>query len=102
MTTATASASAPIARAPGLDCDDADDTVGRPRSSLATPVKQGTLGVGTCQAGQAVCTDGVWGPCVGEVTPGGEACNGLDDDCNGKTTTTSAASAAAWAPVRRP
>src|SRR5207302_559390 len=25
-----------------------------------------------------------FGPCVGEVLPQGEICNGLDDDCNGK------------------
>jgi hypothetical protein len=66
----------------GLDCDDADDTAADSLQSSCYTGKQGTLGVGTCQAGQSVCTGGVWGPCIGEVTPGGEACNGLDDDCN--------------------
>ncbi|HXK19534.1 MAG TPA: hypothetical protein VNG33_17110 [Polyangiaceae bacterium] len=66
----------------GLDCDDADDTVADALQKSCYTGKQGTLGVGTCQAGQSICAAGIWGPCVGEVTPGGEACNGLDDDCN--------------------
>lgn len=65
-----------------LDCDDTDDSVKDSLQSSCYTGAQGTQGVGTCQAGQATCTAGVWGPCVGEVTPGGEACNGLDDDCN--------------------
>ncbi len=67
----------------GLDCDDADATVTDAIQQSCYTGPNGTSGVGACQEGQAVCTAGVWGPCVGEVTPGGEACNGLDDDCNG-------------------
>jgi hypothetical protein len=66
----------------GLDCDDGDDAALDTLQSSCYTGAQGTLDVGTCQSGQAICTAGVWGPCVGEVTPGGEACNGLDDDCN--------------------
>ncbi|MFT3769699.1 MAG: putative metal-binding motif-containing protein [Minicystis sp.] len=43
----------------------------------------GTLGVGVCQAGTQVCVHGQWGACQGEVTPAGETCDGLDNDCNG-------------------
>ena len=43
----------------------------------------GTLGVGPCRAGSQVCTNGMWDACVGQVVPSSEACNGLDDDCNG-------------------
>ncbi|MBW2261442.1 MAG: hypothetical protein JRG91_05650, partial [Deltaproteobacteria bacterium] len=39
--------------------------------------------VGECTAGTQICAAGVWGACVGEVPPGVETCNGLDDDCNG-------------------
>jgi hypothetical protein len=67
----------------GLDCDDGDDTVADSLQASCYTGKAGTLGVGTCQGGQSVCAAGVWGPCVGEVTSGGEACNTLDDDCNG-------------------
>jgi len=41
--------------------------------------------VGTCREGTAVCTDeGVFGECVGAVGPNPEACNDLDDDCDGR------------------
>ena len=44
-----------------------------------------TKGEGVCQAGERTCGgDGIWGACVGEVTPQKEDCNGKDDDCNGK------------------
>lgn len=48
----------------------------------------GTLGLGICKAGFAVCNDQgtVLGPCLGEVTPGVETCNtSTDDDCDGMT-----------------
>ena len=43
----------------------------------------GTAGVGICKAGTQTCAGGLWGPCVGEVTPQPEVCNGKDDDCDG-------------------
>ncbi|MBK8258414.1 MAG: hypothetical protein IPK82_37850 [Polyangiaceae bacterium] len=44
----------------------------------------GTLGIGTCQQGERTCIDGAsWTPCIGQVLPKPEQCNGLDDDCNG-------------------
>ncbi len=41
---------------------------------------------GTCVAGIQTCIeDGVWGDaCDGETPPSAEACNGLDDDCDGE------------------
>ncbi len=42
-----------------------------------------TEGVGQCVAGTQTCTGGAFGPCVGEVVPAAEACNGVDDDCDG-------------------
>lgn len=48
----------------------------------------GTLavaGVGPCRKGTQTCTpEGKQGTCVGEVLPGKETCNNIDDDCNGK------------------
>ncbi len=46
-----------------------------------------TKGVGICKAGKATCqSDGKAGPCLGAVLPANkEACDGLDDDCNGQT-----------------
>tara|TARA_Y100001970_G_scaffold293857_1_gene443903 strand:+ start:1620 stop:5849 length:4230 start_codon:yes stop_codon:yes gene_type:complete len=41
--------------------------------------------VGACQQGVETCTNGQWGECVNEVSPVEEACNALDDDCDGLT-----------------
>ncbi len=43
----------------------------------------GTEGVGTCAPGLATCSGGTFGTCTGEVRPGTETCNGMDDDCDG-------------------
>ncbi len=39
---------------------------------------------GACEAGTRTCTTGVWSGCQGETTPTVEACNGVDDDCDGQ------------------
>lgn len=43
-----------------------------------------TIGQGVCKTGKQTCVAGAWGPCVGEVLPGEESCNGVDDDCDGE------------------
>lgn len=43
-----------------------------------------TLREGVCRSGTQVCEAGIWSACVGEVLPGEEVCNGLDDDCDGE------------------
>lgn len=40
---------------------------------------------GSCRAGSETCIDNAWGACQGRVGPQNEACNGLDDDCDGRT-----------------
>lgn len=40
-------------------------------------------GVGACVMGSSSCEGGMWGACAGEVLPGVESCNGIDDDCDG-------------------
>ncbi|MCB9526003.1 MAG: hypothetical protein H6702_21890 [Myxococcales bacterium] len=40
--------------------------------------------VGACLPGVQVCGEGTWGECRGGNPPRGEACNGLDDDCDGR------------------
>ncbi|MEO7329937.1 MAG: hypothetical protein ABI193_15275 [Minicystis sp.] len=67
----------------GLDCDDTDEKIGASAVASCYLGPAGTLGVGTCHAGSKTCNAGVFGPCVGQVTPSGEACNAQDDDCNG-------------------
>jgi hypothetical protein len=40
---------------------------------------------GACQTGMQACAGGVWQPCVGMVVPSTElACDGMDNDCDGK------------------
>jgi len=70
--------------------DDDDDDDG---AASCTPAaveacydgRAGTEGVGTCHGGNRTCqADGTWGACVGEVTPGLDACgDGMDQDCDG-------------------
>jgi Stigma-specific protein, Stig1/Putative metal-binding motif len=40
--------------------------------------------MGLCKAGMKHCENAVYGPCLGQVTPVDEQCNGQDDDCDGK------------------
>jgi streptogramin lyase len=48
--------------------------------------QDGTQGVGLCQAGLMECVGGeLWGPCVGDVPPEPEVCDGLDNDCDAET-----------------
>jgi hypothetical protein len=60
----------------GCDCEDGE---GRP--CYGGP--EGTEGIGVCLPGDQVCADGAWGDCLGSVLPGEEACDGLDNDCDG-------------------
>lgn len=45
------------------------------------PAESQNLGV--CKPGLQTCENGMWGACVGQVTPGLESCNNLDENCNG-------------------
>ncbi len=60
----------------GCDCDDRTN-----QPCYGGP--PGTGGVGTCRGGITSCVDGAWIDCAGQVVPGEEVCNGLDDDCDG-------------------
>jgi uncharacterized protein (TIGR03382 family) len=63
------------------DCNNSVDD-GVTQSCYTGPM--GTNGVGKCHSGTATCSAGVFGTCVGQVTPTTEQCNNLDDDCNAK------------------
>ncbi|TNF35837.1 MAG: hypothetical protein EP329_05825, partial [Deltaproteobacteria bacterium] len=85
------------------DCDDTDPDVytGHPEvcdgkdndcvggDAEAVPCFDGppeAADVGACKVGEATCTDGVTGECVGQVLPVDEICvNGADEDCDGAT-----------------
>ncbi|MHB8872962.1 MAG: MopE-related protein [Myxococcaceae bacterium] len=68
----------------GLDCDDADPAMGDTGVRSCYSGAAGTDGVGLCRSGTQACTAGVFGECVGEVLPGDESCDGLDNDCDGE------------------
>ena len=68
----------------GLVDEDCTCTVGEVRSCFSGQPAQS--GVGICRVGQQTCEGdefGSWSACVGEVLPGTETCNNLDDDCDG-------------------
>ncbi len=44
-----------------------------------------TEGEGPCRAGRQTCEGRSWGRCDGAVRPAAEACNQIDDDCDGET-----------------
>ncbi len=82
--------------APTEDCnnaldDDCDGVINDGCACTGTQTQScysgpaGTAGVGRCVAGTQTCNNGMWGPCVGEVVPAAESCNGLDDDCDAMT-----------------
>ncbi|MCB9550926.1 MAG: hypothetical protein H6705_03385 [Myxococcales bacterium] len=63
------------------DCDGRSDEAVT-RSCYGGPA--GTLGVGTCRAGTQTCVNGAFNVgCVGEVRPGADFCDALDQDCDG-------------------
>ncbi|MFH2009062.1 MAG: MopE-related protein [bacterium] len=66
------------------DCDGAtdEDAGGAPLTQACYTGPGGTQNVGVCHGGTETCTAGAWGTCAGEVTPVGELCDGLDNDCD--------------------
>jgi streptogramin lyase len=64
--------------APGCTC-----FLGEHRACYPGPPE--TLDVASCRGGEQTCASTVWTACEGAVVPGAEACNGDDDDCDGKT-----------------
>lgn len=67
------------------DCDGLidEDADAAPLTESCYRGPLGTEGVGVCRAGQAQCTQGAFGPCIGESLPGQEICDSADNDCNG-------------------
>jgi len=68
------------------DCDGVadEDEQGEALAEGCYGGPPGSAGLGRCQQGRRACSPelGGWGPCEGEVLPGAEICNGVDDDCN--------------------
>ncbi len=70
------------------DCDGDIDEGCSCTDGTTEPCYSGSLAtknVGECSEGMRSCNGGAWGPCVGEVLPTAELCDGLDNDCNPAT-----------------
>jgi hypothetical protein len=63
--------------------DDCNGTVDNGVTQACYTGPAGTSGVGPCHGGTSTCTAGIFGSCMGQVTPGTETCNNMDDNCNG-------------------
>ncbi len=69
------------------DCDgQVDNQAGKTDAIVQTCYtgRAGTKGIGPCKAGSQTCVSAKWGNCKGEVKPTPEACDKIDNDCNGK------------------
>lgn len=63
--------------------NDCDNIVDEDCICINGDVQSCGINTGECQQGTQTCTDGSWGVCVGEITPGVEVCDEKDNDCDG-------------------
>ncbi|MBI3185371.1 MAG: PKD domain-containing protein [Myxococcales bacterium] len=84
-----ATSNCPVAYDPSpqkaADCETGvqDCIAGAQRSCYTAD--QGTLKFGECRQGYQVCKSGFWSACRDMIGPFPEACDGLDNDCDGQT-----------------
>ena len=64
--------------------DDCDGEIDEALVQSCYDGPDGTVGVGPCVSGQQRCVEATWSECEGQILPAGEACDGLDSDCNGE------------------
>lgn len=74
---------------PPPDCDASPESPGCPCFAGTYAHCYGgpaaTEDIGICKAGTAFCIHGFYGLCTGAVSPGLETCNGIDDNCDGRS-----------------
>jgi hypothetical protein len=66
------------------DCDSNvdEDDAGLALTQACYDGPAGTAGIGGCTEGLRTCAGGMFRGCVGQILPGTETCNGVDDDCD--------------------
>ena len=65
------------------DCDGQIDEGLNCSNCTTGQLRQCGFLIGVCKPGNETCLNGIWGACIGDISPSKENCNGLDDDCNG-------------------
>ena len=71
-------------------CNDIDDNCNQMvdeetfRDCWTGPIISVFGGTSSCKKGREECENGVWKNCIGEVLPGIEYCDGIDNNCNGQ------------------
>lgn len=68
----------------GLD-NDCDGTVDEGCLCAEGDTRECGIDVGACEKGTQTCVGGAWSGCDGAVEPEPEACDGMDNDCDGVT-----------------
>ena len=67
----------------GLD-NDCDGVIDDDTAEACFSGQGAMIGVGVCRAGTQACVAGVLGECIGEVGPGEDICDTVDNDCDGQ------------------
>ena len=73
--------------------EDCDQSIDEQLVTACYTGPENTLGVGVCESGNMICSEGRWGNirnnrfvrdfCDDEITPSQEVCDGADNDCDG-------------------
>jgi hypothetical protein len=69
---------------PGCTSNTDDGEENPPECEDGTTSPCGTAS-GECELGTRSCANRLWGPCMNEIGPSAELCDGLDNDCDDRT-----------------
>ncbi|MBL8919861.1 MAG: hypothetical protein JNJ54_13420 [Myxococcaceae bacterium] len=67
----------------GADCETNEPQCPDGERRACYTADTNTLRAGECRQGTQICRSGFWGACRDQIGPFAEACDGLDNDCDG-------------------